>query len=77
MMMLTDISTGAAAAPADRPASRDQVNRAAQDAERGSVRSPIAAQVIARPWRNIPLAPVAKIDAAAPAQPDYPARPRS
>jgi len=60
----------------DRPASRDQVDGVAREAERGSAGLPIAVQVIARPWRDhIALAAMAKIEAAARLQPDYPARP--
>jgi len=60
----------------DRRASRDQVDRVAQEAERGSVGLPIAVQVIARPWHDhVALAAMAKIEAAAKMQPDYPARP--
>jgi fatty acid amide hydrolase len=60
----------------DRPASRDQVDRVAREAERGSAGLLIAVQVIARPWRDhIALAAMAKIEAAARMQLDYPARP--
>jgi fatty acid amide hydrolase len=60
----------------DRPASRDQVDRVARESERGSVGLPIAVQVIARPWQDhVALAAMAKIEAAARKQPDYPARP--
>jgi fatty acid amide hydrolase len=60
----------------DRSASRDQVDRVAREAERGSAGLPIAVQVIARPWRDhIALAAMAKIEAAARMQLDYPARP--
>jgi fatty acid amide hydrolase len=60
----------------DRPASRDQVDRVAREAERGSAGLPIAVQVIARPWRDhIALAAMAKIEAATRMQLDYPARP--
>ncbi len=60
----------------DRPASRDQVDGVAREAERGSAGLPIAVQVIARPWRDhVALAAMAKIEAAARLQPDYPARP--
>jgi fatty acid amide hydrolase len=60
----------------DRPASRDQVDQAARETERGSAGLPIAVQVIARPWRDhIALAAMAKIEAAARRQPGYPARP--
>jgi fatty acid amide hydrolase len=60
----------------DRPASRDMMDRVAREAERGSAGLPIAVQVIARPWRDhIALAAMAKIEAAARTQPDYPARP--
>ena len=65
-MTLRDIST--AVAPTDRPANRDQVNRAAREAERGSVGLPIAVRVIA-------LAAMANIEVAAKMQSDYPARP--
>jgi fatty acid amide hydrolase len=36
----------------DRPASRDPMDRAARDTERGSAGLPIAVQVAARPWRE-------------------------
>jgi fatty acid amide hydrolase len=60
----------------DRPASRDQVERAARDSERASAGLPITVQVIARPWRDhVALAAMAAIEAAARKQRDYPARP--
>ena len=60
----------------DRPASRDMMDRVAREAERDSAGLPIAVQVIARPWRDhVALAAMAKIEAAARTQPDYPARP--
>ena len=60
----------------DRPDSRDQVERVARESERGSAGLPIAVQVIARPWRDhVALAAMAKIEAEARKQPDYPARP--
>jgi len=60
----------------DRPASRDPVDQVARETERGSAGLPIAVQVIARPWRDhVALAVMAKIEAAARKQPDYPARP--
>jgi fatty acid amide hydrolase len=60
----------------DRPQSRDIVDRVARDSERGSAGLPIAVQVIARPWRDhVALAAMAKIEAEARKQPDYPARP--
>jgi fatty acid amide hydrolase len=62
----------------DRPASRDIVDRVARESERGSAGLPIAVQVIARPWRDhVALAAMAKIEAEARKQPDYPARPPS
>jgi fatty acid amide hydrolase len=65
-----------AAEESDRPASRDKMDQAARETERGSVGLPIAVQVIARPWRDhVTLAAMAKIEAAARTQPDYPARP--
>ena len=60
----------------DRPASRDLMDRVARESERGSAGLPIAVQVIARPWRDhVALAAMAKIEAEARKQPDYPARP--
>ncbi len=60
----------------DRPASRDMIERAASESERGSAGLPIAVQVIARPWRDhVALAAMAKIEAAARTLPDFPARP--
>jgi fatty acid amide hydrolase len=60
----------------DRPPTRDQVERAARDSERGSAGLPIAVQVIARPWRDhVALAAMTRIEAEARKQPDYPARP--
>jgi fatty acid amide hydrolase len=60
----------------ERPASRDMMDRVARETEKGSAGLPIAVQVIARPWRDhVALAAMAKIEAAARAQPDYPARP--
>ncbi len=60
----------------DRPDSRDQVERVARESERGSAGLPIAVQVIARPWRDhVALAAMAKIEAEARKQPDYPVRP--
>jgi fatty acid amide hydrolase len=60
----------------DRPASRDQADRAARETERGSAGLPIAVQVIARPWRDhVALAAMAQIEAAARKHPDYPTRP--
>jgi fatty acid amide hydrolase len=60
----------------DRPASRDPIDKTARETERGSAGLPIAVQVIARPWReHAALAAMAKIEAAARQQPDYPARP--
>ena len=60
----------------DRPQSRDIVDRVARESERGSAGLPIAVQVIARPWRDhVALAAMAKIEAEARKQPDYPARP--
>jgi fatty acid amide hydrolase len=60
----------------DRPESRDMMDRVAREAERGSAGLPIAVQVIARPWRDhVALAAMAKIEAVARTQPDYPARP--
>jgi len=60
----------------DRPASRDMMDRVARETETGSAGLPIAVQVIARPWRDhVALAAMAKIEAAARTQPDYPARP--
>ncbi len=60
----------------DRPASRDMMERVARETEKGSAGLPIAVQVIARPWRDhVALAAMAKIEVAARAQPDYPARP--
>jgi fatty acid amide hydrolase len=60
----------------DRAASRDLMDRVARESERGSAGLPIAVQVIARPWRDhVALAAMAKIEAAARKQPDYPARP--
>lgn len=62
----------------DRPASRDIVDRVARESERDSAGLPIAVQVIARPWRDhVALAAMAKIEAEARKQPDYPARPPS
>jgi len=60
----------------DRPASRDIVDRVARESERGSAGLPVAVQVIARPWRDhVALAAMAKIEAEARRQPDYPAQP--
>jgi fatty acid amide hydrolase len=52
------------------------MDRVARESERGSAGLPIAVQVIARPWRDhVALAAMAKIEAEARKQPDYPARP--
>jgi fatty acid amide hydrolase len=60
----------------DRPMTRDQVDKVAREAERGSAGLPIAAQVIARPWRDhVALAAMAQIEGEARKRPDYPARP--
>jgi fatty acid amide hydrolase len=60
----------------DRPQSRDIVDRVARESERGSAGLPISVQIIARPWRDhVALAAMAKIEAEARKQPDYPARP--
>jgi fatty acid amide hydrolase len=60
----------------DRPQSRDIVDRVARESERGSAGLPTAVQVVARPWRDhVALAAMAKIEAEARKQPDYPARP--
>jgi len=60
----------------DRRASRDQVDAAARETERGSAGLPIGMQVIARPWQDhIALAAMGAIEAAARKRPDYPARP--
>jgi fatty acid amide hydrolase len=60
----------------DRPVSRDMMDRVARGTEIGSAGLPIAVQVIARPWRDhVALAAMARIEAAARTQPDYPARP--
>ncbi len=60
----------------DRPDSRDRVDRTARETERGSAGLPIAVQVIARPWQDhVALAAMARIEAEARRQPDYPARP--
>jgi len=60
----------------DRPDSRDKVERVAGETERGSAGLPVAVQVIARPWRDhVALAAMAKIEAEARKQPDYPAKP--
>ncbi|HEV2957868.1 MAG TPA: amidase family protein [Xanthobacteraceae bacterium] len=60
----------------DRPLTRDVVERVARDSERGSAGLPVAAQVIARPWRDhVALAAMMAIEAAARKQPDYPGRP--
>ncbi len=58
----------------DRPASRDIVDRVARESERGSAGLPIVVQVIAR-RDHVALAAMAKIEAEARKQPDYPARP--
>jgi fatty acid amide hydrolase len=59
-----------------RQASGDVFDVAACETERGSAGLPIAVQVIARPWRDhVALAAMAKIETAARATPDYPARP--
>jgi fatty acid amide hydrolase len=60
----------------DRPANRDMMDKVARETERGSAGLPIAVQVIARPWRDhVALAAMAKIQAGARKQPDYPGRP--
>jgi fatty acid amide hydrolase len=60
----------------DRPKSRDMMDRVARASERASAGLPIAVQVIARPLRDhVALAAMARIEAAARKQPDYPARP--
>jgi Asp-tRNA(Asn)/Glu-tRNA(Gln) amidotransferase A subunit family amidase len=47
----------------DRPASRDRMDRAARETERGSAGLPIAVQVAARPWReDLVLATMAAIE---------------
>ncbi|MGO9629530.1 MAG: hypothetical protein ACLPXW_11100 [Xanthobacteraceae bacterium] len=52
------------------------MDRTARETERGSAGSPIAVQVIARPWRDhVALAAMAKIEGAARTRPGYPARP--
>jgi fatty acid amide hydrolase len=61
----------------ERPATRDAVERAARESERGSAGLPIAVQVIARPWRDhVALAAMMTIEAAARKQPDYPGWPQ-
>jgi fatty acid amide hydrolase len=60
----------------ERKATRDAVERAARESERGSAGLPIAVQVIARPWRDhVALAAMMTIEAAARKLPGYPMRP--
>ncbi len=60
----------------DRPPSRDMVDRIARETEHDSAGLPVAVQVIARPWRDhVALAAMAKIEAEARKQPEYPRRP--
>ena len=60
----------------DRAASRDPVDQAALESEKGSAGLPIGVQVIARPWRDhVALAAMATIEAEARKLPGYPARP--
>lgn len=57
----------------ERLISRDQVEQAAREGERGSVGLPIDVQVVARPWReHVALAAMGVIEAGARQQPDYP-----
>ena len=62
----------------DRAATHDRVERIARETERGSAGLPIGVQVIARPWHDhVALVAMARIEAEARKQPDYPARPPS
>jgi fatty acid amide hydrolase len=60
----------------DRPASRDRVERAVRDSERGTAGLPVGVQVVARPWReDLVLAVMSQLEDHFRALPDYPARP--
>lgn len=60
----------------DRAPSRDRIERAARNVERGSAGLPVGVQVVARHWReDVALAVMAALEEHFRAQPDYPARP--
>jgi fatty acid amide hydrolase len=60
----------------DRPESRDLVERAAQQTEKGSAGLPVGVQVVARHWREeIVLSVMGLLEEHFSKQPDYPARP--
>lgn len=60
----------------DRPKSRDLVERAARETEKGSAGLPIGVQVVARHWReDIVLSLMGLVEQHFSHQPDYPARP--
>jgi fatty acid amide hydrolase len=59
------VTTVQAGEESDRPASRDAVERAALETERGSAGLPVGVQVAARPWReDLVLAAMAAIERA-------------
>lgn len=60
----------------DRRATRDRVDRAARETERGSAGLPVGVQVVARHWReDVALALMAALEGAFRGRPESPARP--
>jgi fatty acid amide hydrolase len=60
----------------DRPLSKDTVEQAVREVERGSAGLPVGVQVVARHWReDVALALMAALEGAFRARPGYPARP--
>ena len=59
-----------------RAPSRDLIERAALETERGSAGLPVGVQIVARPWRDhVALAAMRAVEEVARTRPDYPALP--